>query len=318
MKLKQLIFAAIFIVSCVSIGFAQTDREKGIELFNRGDYQGAIKKLIKAQKKSSQDFEILYLLGVASIKTLNLKEAEKYLEQSIELKTNFPKSLSALAYTLVLRGYSKDALPIITKSVELDSQNAESVYFLGLVNLNLGENETALKNADLAIKLDPKIANAYLLKMNAMLASPFFKPNISNQERVKKYTDLSEIIEKFLSLSPDLSNSELWKTQLESAKFFASYYKDSITDYLGFKIINQPQAVYTENAATANISGVIHLLVEFAGNGKTEHILVIKSLGYGLDENAIQAAKKIIFAPASKDGKPVSTVKILEYSFRNY
>jgi TonB family protein len=318
MKLKQLIFATIFIVLCISIGFTQTDREKGVELFNKGDYQGAIKQLKKVSKKNPQDFEVLYLLGVASIKILNLKEAEKYLEKSVELNNNFSKSLSALAYTLVLRGYSKDALPIITKSVEIDSQNAESVYFLGLVNLNLGENETALKNADLAIKLNPKIANTYLLKMNAMLASPFFKPNTSNEERVKKYADLSEIIEIFLSLSPNLSNSELWKTQLESAKFFANYYKNSITDSVGFKIMNQPQAVYTDIAAMANISGVVRLLVEFAGNGKIEHILVIKSLGYGLDENAIQAAKKIAFTPASKDGKSVGTVKVLEYKFNDY
>ena len=53
MKFKQLILAAIFIVSCFSIGFAQTDRDKGIELFNKGDFQGAVDVLSKVGFDSS-------------------------------------------------------------------------------------------------------------------------------------------------------------------------------------------------------------------------------------------------------------------------
>jgi len=43
--------------------------------------------------------------------------------------------------------------------------------------------------------------------------------------------------------------------------------------------------------------------------------LVVKPLGFGLDEEAVKAARKIKFQPATKDGKPVSIVKRVQYSF---
>ncbi len=318
MKLKQIIFAIFFIGSYISFCFAQTDREKGIVFFNKGDYKNAIKKLVKAEKKNSQDFEVLYFLGVSSIQLSNLKQAEKYLERSVKLKDDFPRSLSAMAYTLFTQGYFKDALPFIVKSVEIDSQNAESVYFLGLVHLKLDENEIALKNAEISIKLNPDIANAYLLKLNATLALSSKVIPSSNEERVKRYEGLSEIIEKFISFSPTLLDSDYWKMQMESAKFFSSYYKENVVDYLGFKIIYQPPAVFSPKGASADVSGIVRLLVEFSGNGKIGHVLVLKSLGYGLDEQAIQAAKDIRFTPATKESKNLSVAKVLEYSFRTY
>lgn len=41
-------------------------------------------------------------------------------------------------------------------------------------------------------------------------------------------------------------------------------------------------------------------------------------LGYGLDELAFKAARRIVFQPKMKDGKPVSTVVTLEYGFSIY
>ena len=53
-------------------------------------------------------------------------------------------------------------------------------------------------------------------------------------------------------------------------------------------------------------------------SGKVEHVLVLTSLGYGLDEEAIKAARGIKYEPQTRDGKPVTTVKPVEYSFTIY
>ena len=53
-------------------------------------------------------------------------------------------------------------------------------------------------------------------------------------------------------------------------------------------------------------------------SGKVTHLIVIKPLGYGLDEEAVKAAKAIRFEPFMRDGKPVSVVKRIEYSFTIY
>jgi tetratricopeptide (TPR) repeat protein len=83
MKLKQLIFTAIFIVSCISIGFTQTDREKGVELFNKGDYQGAVDVLNQAVKSNENDVIALYNLGLAYEKINKTVDAIKSFEQAV-------------------------------------------------------------------------------------------------------------------------------------------------------------------------------------------------------------------------------------------
>jgi TonB family protein len=66
------------------------------------------------------------------------------------------------------------------------------------------------------------------------------------------------------------------------------------------------------------VTGTIRLLVGFAADSKVKHILVVKPLGYGLDEEAVRAARQIKFIPSAKDGKPISVVKTIEYSFSIY
>jgi tetratricopeptide (TPR) repeat protein len=88
MKLKQLILAAIFIVSCFSIGFAQTDREKGVELFNKGDFQGAVDVLKQVVKSNENDVIALYNLGLAYEKLNQNKDAIKSFEKVINVCNN--------------------------------------------------------------------------------------------------------------------------------------------------------------------------------------------------------------------------------------
>ncbi len=48
------------------------------------------------------------------------------------------------------------------------------------------------------------------------------------------------------------------------------------------------------------------------------NIIPVKGLGYGLDEQAINAARKITFEPPTHDGKPVSVVKKVAFTFTIY
>jgi TonB family protein len=45
---------------------------------------------------------------------------------------------------------------------------------------------------------------------------------------------------------------------------------------------------------------------------------VIRSLGMGLDEKALDAVQKYRFKPATKDGKPVAVMIGVEVDFRLY
>jgi TonB family protein len=53
-------------------------------------------------------------------------------------------------------------------------------------------------------------------------------------------------------------------------------------------------------------------------DGKPGEIVVARPIGFGLDENAVDAIRKASFEPAVKDGKPVPVVLDLVVQFRIY
>ena len=81
------------------------------------------------------------------------------------------------------------------------------------------------------------------------------------------------------------------------------------------KIKEKPKAEYTENARRKCINGNVLLKVVIRSSVKVEDIEVIKGLPEGLSESAIEAARKIKFEPAEKDGQKVSVSAKVDYNF---
>jgi tetratricopeptide (TPR) repeat protein len=84
------------------------------------------------------------------------------------------------------------------------------------------------------------------------------------------------------------------------------------------KIISKPRASYTDAARGNMTQGVIKLAVEFGADGKVKTVFPFETLPDGLTENCVASAKGIKFDPATKDGKPYSTIAIISYSFTIY
>ncbi len=81
--------------------------------------------------------------------------------------------------------------------------------------------------------------------------------------------------------------------------------------------IRQQDPTYTSEAMRAKVQGEVHLEAVVQPNGLLTDIKIIKSLDrtYGLDQAAVEAAKKWLFRPGMKDGKavPVHVQLILEF-----
>lgn len=71
----------------------------------------------------------------------------------------------------------------------------------------------------------------------------------------------------------------------------------------------------TAEARRAKISGTVVLRVELRSDGTVGDVLVCKSLGYGLDEEAVRATRQLTFTPASKAGVPVTTWATVAVSY---
>ena len=84
------------------------------------------------------------------------------------------------------------------------------------------------------------------------------------------------------------------------------------------RLVQKPEPSYTEKARSKGIVGTVVLKAIFSGTGKVVAIRVVRGLPHGLTEKSIEAAKKIKFIPAMKDGKYVSMWIQLEYNFNLY
>lgn len=83
------------------------------------------------------------------------------------------------------------------------------------------------------------------------------------------------------------------------------------------QILNRPRPDWTEEARRNRIQGEVILSATFAADGTVREIRVIRGLGYGLDEKAIEAAKLIKFIPARDHmGRPIDFRQSIRVDFR--
>ena len=82
------------------------------------------------------------------------------------------------------------------------------------------------------------------------------------------------------------------------------------------QLIHKVDAGYSKEALEAKVQGtvVLHVLVDEKGNPRD--VKVLRPLGSGLDQKAIEAVQQWRFAPGLKDGKPVPVEARLEVNFR--
>ena len=81
-------------------------------------------------------------------------------------------------------------------------------------------------------------------------------------------------------------------------------------------VIYKTEPEYTENARQAKLEGAVVLYVEIGVGGQARNFRVVRSLGRGLDEKAIECVRQWRFDPALKDGKPVPARATVEVNFR--
>jgi TonB family protein len=81
-------------------------------------------------------------------------------------------------------------------------------------------------------------------------------------------------------------------------------------------LIFKVEPEYSEEARKAKFQGTVTLLVVVDAQGNPRDVKVMRPLGLGLDQKAIEAVEKWKFKPGTKDGKPVAVQAYIEVNFR--
>jgi periplasmic protein TonB len=81
-------------------------------------------------------------------------------------------------------------------------------------------------------------------------------------------------------------------------------------------ILYKVEPEYSEEARKAKFQGTVLLFVVVDEKGMPRDIKILRPLGLGLDQKAVEAVEKWKFSPGKKDGKPVAVQAQIEVNFR--
>ncbi len=248
--------------------------ENHFEALRNGELEDEKENYEKAIEYYSKAIELIDINAIGFHKRakdyLMLSEYEKALkdsDQSIRLDSKY--------YYYGLRGtikyYLNDyggAINDFKKSIEINSENANAYYFLGVVNEEVKDFESALENYSEAIKINPKNAFAYSKRGNAKSELEEYKSAIDDYSQAinldsnlidayfgrgnaKAYIDEHE--DAILDYSKAI---EIDPTH-ENSYFNRALSKDEISDYEGcIDDLNKTIELNPENASAFNIRGL--------------------------------------------------------------
>ena len=171
-----------------------------------------------------------------------------------------------------------EAIAVLNELFRQNSSDAELLYRIGLIYAAQGKREETMKIAD---RLSASNRELLLKRVNAPTAA-----TVDNNAN---------------SLQPNPNSPT-----------------EPVTASLRPTILYKERAKYTEAARENRIQGTVVLSLVFGADGRISDIRVVHGQPYGLTEEAIAAAYKIRFNPATREGRPVSVRSRLEYNFTLY
>lgn len=82
------------------------------------------------------------------------------------------------------------------------------------------------------------------------------------------------------------------------------------------QLIHKVEPEFTDEARKARYQGGVLLRVIVGPDGLVQRVQLLKALGLGLDERAIEAVRQWRFRPGTKNGRPVNVEAEVEVTFR--
>jgi TonB family protein len=84
------------------------------------------------------------------------------------------------------------------------------------------------------------------------------------------------------------------------------------------KLLSSLDPTSNDYAQKANIAGMTLLSTVVGPSGEPTHVTIVRPIGFGLDEKAVDAVSRAHFQPGLRDGQPVPVIVNLQVTFRIY
>jgi TonB family protein len=80
-------------------------------------------------------------------------------------------------------------------------------------------------------------------------------------------------------------------------------------------LLERVEPVYPEAARKAGIGGTVGLELTLGADGSVVDVKVVHAAGFGLDEAAVEAARRMRFRPATREGKAIASTVLFDQQF---
>ena len=210
-------------------------------------------------------------------------------------------------------------------------RDAEKQYNAARKRFAEMEYQKALEGAEEALKLDPSFAPALFLRSQSLMElrarENYSVSKEARASRLKQLEEAAAITEEYLKQNPNLTYGDVWREQLKALQAYVRFADPSRDPHspnavfqpkelsVKAKLLKSAEPGMTEEARRACAQGTVVLRGVIDRDGTVQSLVVVKTVGYGLTEESLKAARRVRFSPAQKDGQAVPQYLQMEYNF---
>jgi TonB family protein len=293
--------------------------------------------------QSQKNYESLENAAKAAEQQRKYETAKQLLDPAVELRAE-KAGRQSVEYALGLlklgdleskRNQNQSAEDFYSRAVQILGDRPEAAHalvVLGIAAIERRDYSQAVEYLERAQHNDPRQAGVALMWLgvthssenNANEADAQFKAALALQD--PNSTDAVTILQvysRFLQKQGRQGEAkELATRAIETQKaiaakpvFGASVQK--IGPGISAPVpLTKVEPGYTEEARIARLQGTVLISAEIGADGLAHNIQVVRGLGLGLDERAVETIQQWIFKPGMKDGQPVPVMASIEVNFR--
>jgi TonB family protein len=297
---------------------------------------------------AQQNHEILDAAAAAYANSRKYDAAQQLLENSLTLRAKtagehssaYAVGLMKLGDLSIRRGNSDDALDFYTRAVALGDtpETAPGLIYLATHALAKKDPIAAEGFIDRALAVAPKGADAgHALTVKGNIALANGLPGVAELNYLQALAqdppgsaDAALTMETYAHLLRSQDRTAEARALSDQAAPIRQSLAGKITTRL---MVNDPavrvgggvsppalltkvEPEYTDEARAIKQQGTVMLYVAVGPDGLAHDIRVTKSLGFGLDEKAVEAVSQWQFAPGKRAGVAVAVEATIEVNFR--
>lgn len=240
-----------------------------------------------------------YQLGWGYTQLRRYDDALQALQQAVQLKNKDAPAQAALGWVYYCQRRYDEALAAYQAALRINPEDAGVEYELGRTYLAQGNQEAVSQQHEKLGKTDRVLAE-YLLR--EVKRGPAAAP-----------TD----IKPPLIVPPGTMTGGAGSGAPANAGG-AGAGASAMPQTRRPTILYKERAKYTEQARRHRISGVVVLSIVYTTDGQITNIRVVQGLPFGLSEAAIDAAQRIRFSSAIRNGQPITVRGNIEFTFSLY